>query len=469
MAEGDAQSNCFVRAGKVHQQSQEGVKTQSDDEREGDDTSPGSWPPSGPEKEDREQRQRPQRGRRSMAATGRGAGGGLAEDEDEEQEEDTPRRRGRVPAASQGQGLTAAHLGGGAAADAAAGTVQPPKAPPPPPTLPPPSAANQAAHLEEPPSPTRFTQPREALTPRYDMCTPQATPEQSPTPSPRRHVEVRCKRTPSPDNRASLGNSPQNTQGVVGQMRTPPIRLDKVTRRIAPIPNEDDREKTEFEWQFEIMNGLPRERAIALVEYIRRSEKERHEACSQASQLRRSNAELEQRLQELTKVKTPRTPPARQLSESGVATRLRRVRRCCCWCLWKGFFVLLVLSVGVLALAFAAAHNFELPPLPAEVQQFAGERWPAVYEGAGELGQMVQSRLGIDLRDVRDRVCAKGTVRETTVREMTVRETLHREYSPEEYERMQSEHAVMKSQFSSLQNDIDDALHRGQDMVCWRV
>lgn len=344
-------------------------------------------------------RRRPVRGRRSIGQpTAQDASG----DDDDEEEEKTPRpeRRGRqqpVPGLKvPGGGMKAAS----AAADAAAGTV---------------------------PAPS----------PHFQMGTPLGTPVGTP-----RADEASRRSTPKAANSAGAAPAMPAPAAVRGATCPAPRVRDQVEQKASV---EEDREKLEYEWQFEILNSLPQKTAIALVDYLRRTEQERSKACEQVSHLQRSNTELERRLQASTK----------ELERRSNQSCARRLRRCCGFC-----FLLALLPVLVFAAAVLAAKNgVELPIEVPPVENIL----PMVYESAGDLSQRgfsaFQDSAGIDLREF---ICPQG-IRQTTVREMTIRETTTREYSKEEMDKLLADSA----QLERLQYDIDDAVHRGQDMVCW--
>merc|ERR1712039_5941 len=154
---------------------------------------------------------------------------------------------------------------------------------------------------------------------------------------------------------------------------------------------------------------------------------------------------------------------------SSGGTCFRRLK-CCC------FLIFLLPALALVAVTSAAAAMGILPP---SVEDIPGT-WSQVYQ---EMGDVLTSRgLSKLVSDGSSRDSAGGNscdrkpIRETTVREMTLRETTTREYTREEFDRLQSEnkmlkseHEVMSAQLSRLHMDIDDAVHRGQDMVCWKV
>jgi len=155
-----------------------------------------------------------------------------------------------------------------------------------------------------------------------------------------------------------------------------------------------------------------------------------------------------------------------ELTTQGRSSCCRWLRICCCC-------GLAILALPMCAM-LSASSGFPLPELPGEVHQALSDRWPTLYRGASDWSQRslqaLQAARSSSFGDMKDFVCSQsGGVRETTVREMTLRETTIREHTREEYDRLQAEHAQMQGTLTRLQYDIDDALHRGQDMVCWPV
>lgn len=360
------------------------------------------------------------------------------------------------------------------------------------------AAADAAAGTTVPPSPC------------YEMSTPLASPSPSRATSPRPGQRVQT----AADAVAPLpGRSPPRPAGAASR---PAAIRSPVPEQQPAVESTAEEDKMEFEWQFEIMNSLPRDRAIALVNYLRRNEQERAKACSFSKQLQRTNSELERRLRTML---------------GGAKDRAPGRRRCCCtpcwWCcrlLGRGVCRLLSCALAAVALPALALAAVALAtwagialPAPGELvgvavtvynDAVAGGSWPQVnaptniatwpeiYNGAGQVGyrgwEVLQDprtwariyygagklgQRGFELLEQgATGVCARGgwlqsggTMRETTVREMTLRETTTREYNPEEVERLKSEHEVMAGQLEKLHFDIDDAIHRGQEMVCWRV
>jgi len=239
----------------------------------------------------------------------------------------------------------------------------------------------------------------------------------------------------------------------------------------------------QYEWQFEILNSLPRERAVALVDHLRRTERERIKASSMAQRLQRTNGELERALQ-VTTDKLRETDPAglEAVLAAGALSSSSKPRRAGCFCrIIHGLTVLAVVLVAGLGLAVAtgvlpmdALHQARrgwtrlmsddwAPPVAAPNREAAPSTTspgPPALLGDARQAPLIES--GVE-------TAGDGKVRETTVREMTLRETTTREYDPANYARLVREHEQMEAQLQRLWMDIDDAVHKGQEMVCWKV
>lgn len=222
---------------------------------------------------------------------------------------------------------------------------------------------------------------------------------------------------------------------------------------VKEINATEDESELQYEWQFEILNSLPREKAIALVNHLKAAEKERAQAARLALELSKTNNELHKRLrgQVLTSHGRSRCSPG-----------------------W------LVAPLSLLVLPLAAMCWPENPVLDAK--QFVLRGLDFVREtlaDEGEVRSPVGSAASTEISDSfrgssrsgESRVDFKdGKVRETTVREMMLRETTTREYDPKLMEQLQSENLQMKLQLERLWLDIDDAVHKGQDTkACLRL
>jgi len=293
------------------------------------------------------------------------------------------------------------------------------------------------------------THARTRLSPYFEMSTPQGSPAGSRAATPRGEASSAAAGAAA----AATGTVNAGVHGAAAHASEPVLATS-----IAESPPEDPSSKLEFEWQFEILNSLPRDRAIALVDYLRSTEQQRSQACALLKQVQQTNGELERRLRGL---------PGGHYS--GGSSCFRRVR-CCC-------LVICLLPALVLVAATSAAAAMGI--LPPSVEGLPGT-WSQVYEEMGDvlssrgLSKLVPAIGGFDSASSDN--CARKPIIETTVREMTLRETTTREYTREEFDKLKSEnqalkteHEAMSAQLTRLHMDIDDAVHRGQDMVCWKV
>ncbi|CAE8695683.1 unnamed protein product, partial [Polarella glacialis] len=221
----------------------------------------------------------------------------------------------------------------------------------------------------------------------------------------------------------------------------------------------------QYEWQFEILNNLPRDTALALVDHIRASENERATAARLAEELRRTNSELQTRLRE--KERLQRNQGGRRALPQGVI-----------------FCSLLLL---LLALGLALGGHLERRQVLAKLDALRDFILSAedegdstsIYDSGSGGNSRALSALEVEARndDVRGRdlhqelVLKDGkVVRETTVREMMLRETTTREFDKaEQIKVIKAENLQMKLQLERLWIDIDSAVHKGEDQVCWKV
>jgi len=232
----------------------------------------------------------------------------------------------------------------------------------------------------------------------------------------------------------------------------------------------------QYEWQFEILNNLPRDTAMALVDHLQKTETEYSKATKYAVELSRTNKELHRRLQS--------DPNGSKASRSLVSSRSRGgwCGRLSVVCLVALAAVLVGLSVqpgglqkqalqGLDFLRRLISSEDDLAQVGSQVAQVGSQVAKAAQpesEGSDLLKESRKVQSGskessavVELGD--------GRVRETTVREMLMRETTTRDYDPNKVQQLQTENLQMKLQLERLWLDIDDAVHRGQDTVCWKL
>jgi len=206
-----------------------------------------------------------------------------------------------------------------------------------------------------------------------------------------------------------------------------------------------------FELQFDILNHLPRDTAMALMDFLTSQQKELSKTSRYANELSRSNKELRKRLKD----KVP-------------------LGRSCCWM----FAALAAVLFGFVALLGTGSVRLAQPELT-QVQQ----KLVCVFAGCGQAEKPTAQTIlhGPDSLEEEGRRWTRqsqvvqgttefnGKIKETTVREMTLRETTTREYDPKLIQQLQTENLQMKLQLERLWLDIDDAEKKGQDHVCWSL
>lgn len=167
------------------------------------------------------------------------------------------------------------------------------------------------------------------------------SPQQLRPPQSREHMQQsphftlntpRASRSPSPAS-GRLSGEPRDVNVSPGAEN-----VDIATPTVTDQTSESGFDALQYEWQFEIMNNLPRDRAIALVAYLRSAEKERSQAAELARKLQQSNGELEKRLLNQEKCSSAKT-------------------RRCCWPLCR--VTLLFFAIVPLAATLA---QVALPP-----------------------------------------------------------------------------------------------------------
>lgn len=213
-------------------------------------------------------------------------------------------------------------------------------------------------------------------------------------------------------------------------------------------PGHEHDASINFEWQFDILNHLPRDTALALMDFLKSQQRELSKTSRYANELKRqrtrSNKELHKRLQEKDQRKHP-----------------------LCRC-WVGVSILLALSLCLLAL-FATRREL-LAPVSQRLPDGLSEA-PLVRPGAeaGVVASPPEADRWSRQTQVFQQGDGSGKIKETTVREMTLRETTTREYDPKLIQQLQTENLQMKLQLERLWLDIDDAEKKGQDHVCWSL
>jgi len=264
----------------------------------------------------------------------------------------------------------------------------------------------------------------------------------------------------------------------------------------------DEGDGLQYEWQFDILSSLPREKAIALVEHLRSSERERAKAIATALRLQRSNSSLERQLDgavALLREADPSNPRLDALLAADCnghdAPLDGQIASTGWWGqrVWRCLVGLLAVAVLLMPSAafFLLASAPVIPPLDARWPRTDGALAPFPdvaelslarrgEEERGACAQLEDARRGLEACEAKlHQPAVSGSiaadsprdspVRETTVREMTLRETKTVEHDAAAVARLTEENAAMKGQLERLWLDIDLAIQRNQDMVCWKL
>ncbi|CAE8680519.1 unnamed protein product [Polarella glacialis] len=221
------------------------------------------------------------------------------------------------------------------------------------------------------------------------------------------------------------------------------------------------------EWQFEILNNLPRDTALALVDHIKASDRQRQEAARLATELSQTNSELQKRLRD----KGRDTGGRRYFGLTGFFF-------CCCVLLVSLGLGMALGGIQAVTMRRHAVKGLDLVrsliSSGVDVHRITEADAGGLSVSAGSFGSdfggQSSDKEFRGRQEHQDLVLIDGkVVRETTVREVMMRQTTTREYDPSEIETMQAENLQMKLQLERLWLDIDDAVHRGQETVCWKV
>jgi hypothetical protein len=254
---------------------------------------------------------------------------------------------------------------------------------------------------------------------------------------------------------------------------------------------EDEADVLQYEWQFDLLNNLPREKGVALVNHLRHLEQERAKASRMATRLSGENAALGRRLSD-GGLSSPGDSP----SEISVK------RRCCRMCgivaidvavgvllvtgllvlyatiyldddsnshwLWQRWMLLMASSIGnagtgtsEAGLRFASKSALTCDAaatLGTQLQETQKqlEDCETKLRSPAEIGSMAAAKVGSSL------------LRETAMKEM-LQDAANGDYNPEEIAQLRREHAEMKIQLEKIWMDVKAAAESGQDMVCWNI
>eukprot|EP00439_Symbiodinium_sp_Y106_P079195 s721_g17.t3 len=249
------------------------------------------------------------------------------------------------------------------------------------------------------------------------------------------------------------------------------------------VPKEPGHEhdaSINFEWQFDILppgkNHLPRDTALALMDFLKSQQRELSKTSRYANEL-----SLVSSMDQIQQASVWACECVLLICED---QRKHPLCRC-----WVGVSILLALSVCLLAL-FATRREL-LAPVSHRLPDGLSEA-SLVRHGAetGAAASPPEADRWSRQTQVFQQGDGSGKIKETTVREMTLRETTTREYDPKTpvcnfvfvftsavraglqlrlIQQLQTENLQMKLQLERLWLDIDDAEKKGQDHVCWSL
>lgn len=210
---------------------------------------------------------------------------------------------------------------------------------------------------------TRIRQVSEA--PAFSMDTPPSSRSSSPKP-------MRRNSSKNLENPEEVGHEDEGSEG--GE----------------PVEDEEEDEDGHYDWQFDLLNNLPREKALELAKVLKRSEKDKAQAKAQAARLKEEVQTLRRRSSASEDVDVPvlrrrtaRPDKASRSTANGGSKQDAVVevppRRCC------GCFSLLLSLLVIIGAALTVSMRPEyMSSLREYVQQIAPSDSPVVAEKALE-------------------------------------------------------------------------------------
>lgn len=239
------------------------------------------------------------------------------------------------------------------------------------------------------------------------------------------------RRSPDGDMEAAELHATFSSPGRCGRRS----RLQHLVQQDSPASNEEA-EKLCYEWQFEIMSSLPREKALALVDHLRRTEREKAQATALALRLHRANSALEQRLHMAASCSDQAVQPC------GWRCMLR-------WACGLLLAALLVAGLALVATALMPTRDAAPGSVGAVTPIGCGGGLDACLAGSnGGLGEESTSKVAFTAVSV------------TTAKDACDTAAI---------EALQTENELMRAQLQGLWKDVRMAVEKGQDTVCWKV
>lgn len=292
------------------------------------------------------------------------------------------------------------------------------------------------------------------------------------------------------------GSSTSTTAGEGGQGTPTAIWCPRLSRFVTGVDpsavGPQDTGTMEYEWQFEILNHLPRDRAIDLVEHLKRMELKCSEAAGLSNQLNAEVSRLEVELDDknaLLKQKQlerghrddddddanigssqcwPAASSQRWPARYG--GKLQAVSRQVIGGDWLMRWCWLVIAAFAVAL-LSDTSTFG----SSNLVDTSAWRPHIVYRLEKQLEEAMRNLQVCDAK-VRFNPPPSGVRREKTTDEMALVEVGNltcpltaRGCDAEMVRHLLSENEEMKQHLGLLQGDIDDAMARGQSLVCWPV
>lgn len=193
-----------------------------------------------------------------------------------------------------------------------------------------------------------------------------------------------------------------------------------------------------YEWHFEILNHLPRDTAMALMDHLKSLDSERQKAQRYARELNQSNKELHRRLQQ-------KKDGTRSSKSWGILSLV--------------IVCLVVLSIG------AGALMDVRKPLLSGIDTLRGLLADEATQTTSSTEEM-QTTCTLEGQTTLSNVTS--TTGAKSPEEETLQESVTKEVDPK-IQQLQTENIQMRVQLERLWIMIEEAEKKGEDQVCWKL
>lgn len=193
-----------------------------------------------------------------------------------------------------------------------------------------------------------------------------------------------------------------------------------------------------YEWHFEILNHLPRDTAMALMDHLKSLDSERQKAQRYARELNQSNKELHRRLQQ---------------KKDGTRSSKR------------GILSLVIVTMVCLVLSIGAASLMDVrKPLLSSIDTLRGLLADEATQTTSSLEAM-QTTCTLEGQSTLSDATSTGA---KSPEEEKPKESVTKEVDPK-IQQLQTENIQMRVQLERLWIMIEEAEKKGEDQVCWKL